>query len=83
VGFWGYLATSGAKSDVIFLLSDPDFLQRQQNFPPISPHFRHLSQDRQTTDGQRDAATDLEVSHTKCTGLIITMTTRWAGQSPT
>ena len=22
----GYLATSGAKSDVIFLLSDPDFL---------------------------------------------------------
>ena len=25
-GFWGYLATSGAKSDVIFLLADPDFL---------------------------------------------------------
>jgi len=24
----GYLATSGAKSDVVFLLSDPDFLQR-------------------------------------------------------
>jgi len=25
-GFWGYLATSDAKSDVIFLLSEPDFL---------------------------------------------------------
>ena len=25
-GFWGYLATSDAKSDVIFLLGDPDFL---------------------------------------------------------
>jgi len=24
--FGGYLATSGAKSDVVFLLSDPDFL---------------------------------------------------------
>jgi len=26
LGFLGYLATSGAKSYVIFLLSDPDFL---------------------------------------------------------
>ena len=26
LGVWGYIATSGAKSDVIFLLGDPDFL---------------------------------------------------------
>jgi len=26
-GFWGYLATSDAKCDVMFLLSDPDFLE--------------------------------------------------------
>ena len=43
-GFWGYLATSGAKSDVIFLLSDPDFLLGRRSFAPISlsyrdPHF--------------------------------------------
>ena len=42
--FWGYLATSGAKSDVIFLLGDPDFLLGRRNFAPISlsyrdPHF--------------------------------------------
>ena len=42
--FLGYLATSDAKSDVIFLLSDPDFLFGRQNFAPISltyrdPHF--------------------------------------------
>jgi len=42
VGFvrvWGYLATSGAKSDVIFLLSDPAFLLRRRNFAPISLSF--------------------------------------------
>jgi len=46
-GFWGvlgYLATSDAKSDGIFLLSDPDFLLGRRNFAPISfsyrdPHF--------------------------------------------
>ena len=32
--FWVYLGTSGAKSDVIFILSDPDFLQRGRNFAP-------------------------------------------------
>ena len=42
--FWGYLATSGAKSDIIFLLGDPDFLIVRQNFAPIflsyrDPHF--------------------------------------------
>jgi len=41
---WGYVATSGAKSDVIFLLGDPDFLSERRNFAPISlsyrdPHF--------------------------------------------
>jgi len=34
-GFLGYLATSGAKSDVIFLLGDPDFLLGRRNFAPI------------------------------------------------
>jgi len=43
--FWGYLATSGAKFGVIFLLGDPDFLYKRQNFTPIAlsyrdPHFR-------------------------------------------
>ena len=36
-----------AKSDVIFLLGDPDFLLGRRNFTPISlsyrdPHFRRL-----------------------------------------
>jgi len=40
----GYLATSGAKSDVGFLLGNPDFLLRRRNCAPISlsyrdPHF--------------------------------------------
>jgi len=40
----GYLASSGAKSDIIFLIGDPDFLSGQQNFASISlsyrdPHF--------------------------------------------
>jgi len=42
-GFWvflGYLATSSAKSDVIFLLGDPDFLYRRRNFAPISLSYR-------------------------------------------
>jgi len=39
-----YVATSDAKSDVIFLLGDPDFLLGRRNFSPISlsyrdPHF--------------------------------------------
>ena len=43
-GVWGYLATSDAKSDVIFLLGDPDFVLGRRNFAPISlsyrdPHF--------------------------------------------
>jgi len=39
-GFWGYLATSGAKSDVGFLLDDPDFLLGRRNFAPILLHYR-------------------------------------------
>ena len=53
----GYLATSGAKSDVIFLLGDPDFLQRWQNFAPISLSFRDLMHDKQTDDSQTDRHT--------------------------
>jgi len=33
----GYLATSGAKSDVIFLLGDPDFLYRRRNLCAYLP----------------------------------------------
>ena len=44
LGFWGYVATSGAKSDLGFLLGDPDFLLGRRNFAHISlsyrdPHF--------------------------------------------
>jgi len=51
LGVWGgrlgYWAASGAKSDVIFLLCNPDFLLGRQNFAPISlsyrdPHFGGL-----------------------------------------
>jgi len=49
-----YLATSGAKSDIIFLLGDPDFLWRQWNFSPISLSFRDLTRVRQTDDRHGD-----------------------------
>jgi len=39
-GVWGYLPTSGAKSDVIFLLGDPDFLLGPRNFASISLNYR-------------------------------------------
>jgi len=39
-GFWGYVATSDAKSDVIFLFGDPDFLLGQRNFAPFSLSYR-------------------------------------------
>jgi len=43
----GYLATSNAKSDVGFLLGDPDFLFGRRNFGPIllsyrDPYLGHL-----------------------------------------
>jgi len=69
----GYLATFGAKADVIFLLSDPDFLQRRRNFAPVLLSFRHLTRDRQTTD----AATKTEVS--QCASLIMKKFIRHAG----
>jgi len=40
LGFLGYLATSDAKSDVIFLLGVPDFLYRRGNFAPILRSYR-------------------------------------------
>ena len=47
-----YLATSSAKSDITFLLGDPDFLYRWQNFTPILLSFWDVTWDRQrqTTD---------------------------------
>jgi len=60
-GLWrlllGYPATSGAKSDNIFLLGDPDFLYRRRNFAPILLSARDLMQDRQTDRWQTDATT--------------------------
>jgi len=40
-------ATSGAKSDIVFLLGDPDFLWRWRNFAPILLSFQDLMRDRQ------------------------------------
>jgi len=48
----GYLATSDAKYDVTFQLSDPDFLYGWRNFASISRSFRDLMRDRQTADRQ-------------------------------
>ena len=59
----GYIASSGAKSDVIFFLGDPDFLQRRLNFARISRSFRDLTRDRQT-DGRRQTRCETEGSHT-------------------
>jgi len=39
-GFWGYVATSDAKSDVKFLLGNPNFLLGRRNFAPISLSYR-------------------------------------------
>jgi len=61
----GYLATSGAKSDVIFLLSNPDFLNAWWNFACMSHSFLDLTWDRQTNRWQTtDAATETEGCHT-------------------
>jgi len=40
LGVLGYLATSNAKSDVGFLLGDPDFLMGRRNFVPIVLSYR-------------------------------------------
>jgi len=61
----GYLATSGAKFDVKFLLGGLNFLQRQWNFVPILLSFQDLKWGRQKTDKWQttDAATKTEGSH--------------------
>jgi len=72
----GYLATSGAKPDVTFLLSNPDFLWRRRNFAPTSLSFWDLTRDRQTTDRRRqttDATTKTEGSYCKCASLKIVL----------
>ena len=58
--FWGFGDTFRVfsyfrcKIDVIFLFGDPDFLQRQRNFAPISLNFRDMTRtDRETTDNIR------------------------------
>ena len=59
----GYVATSGATFDVIFLLGDPDFLYGRRNFARISRSFTDLTRDRQTTDDRRQttkAATETD-----------------------
>jgi len=49
LGFAATLWVFSAKYGVIFLLGNPDFLQRRQiNFAPISLSFRDLMRDRQT-----------------------------------
>ena len=58
-GVWGclgYLPTSSAKYDVIFLLDNPDFLWRQRNFARISCCFWDLTRDRQTIDDRQQMA---------------------------
>jgi len=73
--FWGggYLTSSGARcNDVIFLLGDPDFLQRRQNFVPILHSFRDQTRDRhdrQMTD-DRHSDQNRRISHCKCASLI-------------
>jgi len=62
----GYLATSSAKSDVIFLLGDPDFLQGDE----ISRHslsFRDLTRGRQTDDRRSDR--NRKLLHWQCANV--------------
>jgi len=49
----GYLATSGATSDVIFLLSDPDFLYGWRNFARISRVVSEIWRGTDTTDNRQ------------------------------
>ena len=65
----GYLTTFGAKSDVIFLLSDPDLLLGRRNFARISRIFGDLTRDKQT-DYRQTTATETEGSRTKCASPI-------------
>jgi len=66
----GYLAISGAKYDVIFLLSDPHFLQGRRNVARTSRSFQDLTRDRQTAgDGRGDR--NRRLSHCKFASLKI------------
>jgi len=56
----GYLANPSAKSDAIFLLSDPDFLQRQWNSTPTSLSFET---ERRQADNRHS---HWRLSHCKC-----------------
>ena len=64
----GVLATFGAKSDVIFLLGDPDFRQERQNFARIS---RIPTSDAGQTD-DRLGDRNRKLSHCKCASLATT-----------
>jgi len=50
-----------------FLLGNPDFLQRRQNFTPISLRYQDLMRDRQT---DRRGDRNRKLSHCKCPSLI-------------
>ena len=74
-----FLATSGAKSDVIFLLGGPDFLRRCRNFAPISLSFRDLTPDRQTDDRRQTRRPFHKVLRiTVCGASIITRRSYYA-----
>jgi len=71
-GFWGHLATSDAKSDVIFLLSDHDF--RLTKFGAyLAYSFRDLTRDKRTDDRRGDGNTRL--LHLQCASLTLHMHT--------
>jgi len=67
----GYLATSGAKSDVIFSLSDPDFLEGGEisRVPHVVSEIRRGT-DRQQTDRRqtddRRGNRNRRLSHKAC-----------------
>jgi len=65
----GYLATSDAKSDIIFLLGDHNFLQRWRNFAPILLTFRDMMRDRFTDDKLDDCF--IKLLHLQEVSLII------------
>jgi len=74
-GVWSlrYIATPVAKADIIFLLGDPEFLQRQRNFAPISLTFRDLTRDRQTDRRQTRRPLQKALTFTKCAESVISI----------
>jgi len=65
--FWGYLATSGANSDVTFLLNDVDFPYGRRNFAPISLIFQDMTRTDRHTD-RRDNG-NRRFSQCKCASI--------------